>query len=58
MVAAVTAEMNAGMWLPAEHFAVGGTRLRPVVRVNLPQPLRRNKTTGLITLEGSETDGR
>jgi hypothetical protein len=57
MVAAVTADMNAGMWLPAEHFAVGSTRLWPVVQVNLPQPFRKNKTTGLITLEGSETDG-
>jgi hypothetical protein len=58
MVAAVTPEINAGMSLPAEHFAVGGTRLRPVVRVNLPRPLQQNKTTGLVTLEGSETDGR
>ena len=57
MVAAVTADMNAGMWLPAEHFAVGSTRLRSVAQLNLPQPLRKNKTTGLITLEGSETDG-
>jgi hypothetical protein len=57
MVAAVTAEISAGMWLPAEHFTVGSTRLRPVVQLNLPQPLRKNKTTGLVTLEGSETDG-
>ena len=58
MVAAVTAEMNAGIWLPAEHFAVGSTRLRPLVQLNLPQPLRKNKTTGLVTLEGTEADGR
>jgi hypothetical protein len=56
MVAAVAAE-SAGMWLPAEHFTVGCTRLRSVAQLNLPQPLRKNKTTGLITLEGSETDG-
>ena len=57
MVAAVTAEKRVGMWLPAEHFTVGCTRLRSVAQLNLPQPLRKNKTTGLITLEGSETDG-
>jgi hypothetical protein len=53
MVAVAMAEMNAGMWLPAGYFAVGGTRLPPVVQVNSPQPLRNNKTAGLITLEGS-----
>jgi hypothetical protein len=58
MVAAVTAEIRVGMWLPAEHFTVGGTRLRPVVQPNLPQPLRKNKTTGLVTLEGPGADGR
>jgi hypothetical protein len=58
MVAAVTRERNTGIWLPAGHFAVGSTRLRPVVQLNLPQPLRKNKTTGLVTLEGSEADGR
>ena len=58
MVAAVTAEINVGMWLPAEHFTVGSTRLRPVMQLNLPQPLRKNKTIGLVTLQGSETDGR
>ena len=58
MVAAVTPEIDAGMWLPAGHFAVGSTRLRPVVQVNLPQPLCKNKTAGLVTLEGREADGR
>jgi hypothetical protein len=58
MVAAVAPKINAGMWLPAKHFAVGSTRLRPVVQVNLPQPLCKNKTAGLVTLQGSETDGR
>jgi hypothetical protein len=58
MVAAVAPEIDAGMWLPAEHFAVGSTRLRPVVQLNLQQPLQQNKTTGLVTLEGSEADGR
>jgi hypothetical protein len=58
MVAAVAPETYPGMWLPAGHFAFAGTRLRPVVQVNLPQPLRKNKTAGLVTLEGAEADGR
>jgi hypothetical protein len=58
MVAEVMPEINAGIGLPAGHFAVGSTRLRPVVRVNLPQPLRKNKTAGLVTLEGRAADGR
>ena len=57
MVAAVMPEINAGIWLPAGHFAVGSIRLRPMVQVNLPHPSRKNKTAGLITLEGPETDG-
>ena len=52
MVVAVTPEINAGMWLPAEHFAVGGIHSAPSVQPNLPQSLRENKTAGLVTLEG------
>ena len=58
MVAAVTPEMIAGMWLPAGHFAAGHMHSEPLVQLNLPQPVRKNKTAGLITWEGSETDGR
>jgi hypothetical protein len=58
MVAAVTAEMNAGIWLPAEHFAVRTIYSAPSIRPNLQQSLRQNKTAGLGTLEGSGTDGR
>jgi hypothetical protein len=58
MVAAVTSEKRVGMWLPAEHFTAGGTRLRPVVQPNLPQPLRKNKTNGLVTPKGSGADAR
>lgn len=43
MVAALTPEKNVGMWLPAGHFAVGSTCLRPVVQVNLPQPWRKKQ---------------
>jgi len=58
MVVAVTPEMDAGMWLPAEHFAFGEIHSEPLVQVNLPQSLRENKTAGLVTLEGTEADGR
>ena len=58
MVAAVTPEIVAGMWLPAEHFAVHTAHAEPLVRPNLQQPLQQNKTTGLVTLEGPEADGR
>jgi hypothetical protein len=58
MVAAVTAEMNAGMWLPAEHFAVRTIYSAPSIHPNLQQSLRQNKTAGLVTLEGLEADGR
>jgi hypothetical protein len=58
MVAAVTPEINAGMSLPAEHFAFAGMHSEPLVRPNLPPPLQQNKTTGLVTLEGPEADGR
>jgi hypothetical protein len=58
MVVAVTPEISAGMWLPAEYFAFADMHSVPLVQLNLPQSLRQNKTAGLITLEGSETDGR
>jgi hypothetical protein len=58
MVAAVTADINVGIWLLAEHFTVGSTRSRSTVQLNLPQPLRKNKTNGLVTLEGSGADVR
>ena len=58
MVAAVTPAIIAEMWLPAEHFAFGGTHTEPWVHANLQQSLRQNKTAGLVTLEGTEADGR
>jgi hypothetical protein len=45
------------MWLPADRFAVGSRHSEYLVQPNLPQPLRENKTTGLVTLEGPEADG-
>lgn len=58
MVAAVTPEINAGMWLPADHFDFGGMHSELSVHPNLQQSLRENKTAGLVTLEGFEADGR
>jgi hypothetical protein len=48
MVCAVSRE--AGIPLPTEHFAVG-------TESNLPQPVRNNKTVGLVTWEGADADG-
>jgi len=56
-VAAVTSRVDAGKWLPAEHFAASRVSLQPSILPNLPQPLRKNKTAGLVTREGSEADG-
>jgi hypothetical protein len=58
MVAAVTSEQYAGMWLPAEHFAFSGHRSKPPVQPNLPEAARKNKTIGLVALKGTEPDGR
>jgi aromatic ring hydroxylase len=57
-VVAVTPEVNAGMWLPAEHFAVRTKFSAPLIYPNLQQSLQQNKTAGLVTLEGLEADGR
>jgi hypothetical protein len=57
MVAAVTPQMDAGMCLPAEHFAIGAPHSHPLVEQNLQQPVRKNKTIGLVMLKGSEADG-
>jgi hypothetical protein len=58
MVVAVTPEISAGMWLPAEYFAFADMHSEPLVQLNLPQSLRQNKTAGLVTLEGLEADGK
>ncbi|WP_156748926.1 MULTISPECIES: hypothetical protein [unclassified Mycobacterium] len=56
-VAAVTSKVDAGNWLPAEHFALVSGRLRPSILLNLPQPLRQNKTAGLVAWKGPDADG-
>jgi hypothetical protein len=50
MVSAVLPQIDAGIWLLSEHFAIG-------VGPNLPQPGRKNKTASLVTLRGSEAHG-
>jgi hypothetical protein len=48
MISSVSPE--AGMRLPTEHFGVGA-------EPNLPQPMRNNKTVGLVAWEGVGADG-
>jgi hypothetical protein len=43
--------------LSAGHFVVGNTRSKSSVEPNLPQPLRNNKTVGLVAWEGADGDG-
>jgi hypothetical protein len=57
MVAAVTAELNPGTWLPAGHFAVRTNFSAPLIKAKMQQSLQQNKTAGLVTLQGSEADG-
>ena len=56
-LAAVTSKVEAGMWLPAEHFVLSSANLQPSILLNLPQPARNNKTVGLVVWEGAGTDG-
>jgi hypothetical protein len=51
MVAVVTPGMNAEMWLPAAHFAVGSGHLR-----RAGHPIFQ--TTSLVVAEGSVAHGR
>ncbi len=57
MEAVGTPKVDAGMWLPATHFAVDGTHSGPPVLPGSQRKLLRNKTVGLETLEGAEADG-
>ena len=61
MVAVVTPELHAGMWLPATHFAVDRMRSCPSVQPNSQRPAQRkrlrNKTAGLEMREGAAADG-
>ncbi|WP_156660710.1 hypothetical protein [Mycobacterium sp. 852002-10029_SCH5224772] len=55
--AAVTSKVDAGNWLPSEHFAVVSAPLHLSILSNLPQPLRQNKTAGLVAWEGADVHG-
>jgi hypothetical protein len=50
MVAVVTPGIDAGMWLPVAHFAVGGKHLRRPAQSIF-------QTIGLVMPEGCESDG-
>jgi hypothetical protein len=56
-VAAVTPEIEAGIWLPAERFACTTPTSSPV-HPNLQQSVGKNKTVGLVGPEGVDPDGR
>lgn len=55
--AVVTSKVDAGNWLPSEHFALVSVPLHLSMLPNLPQPLRHNKTVGLVAWEGAGADG-
>ncbi|CQD20682.1 hypothetical protein BN1232_05005 [Mycobacterium lentiflavum] len=50
LVAPVSPALKVGFPPPGGHFDVG-------VQPNLPQPLRNNKTVGLVAWEGTDADG-
>jgi hypothetical protein len=56
-VGAFTLLVDAQTSLPADHFAFVAAPSRPSIWMNLPQPLRQNKTAGLVTGEGADADG-
>ncbi|UXA06058.1 hypothetical protein KXD96_24815 [Mycobacterium sp. SMC-2] len=41
----------------ARHFVGGSIHSGPLVEPNLPQPVRNNKTVGLVAWEGAAADG-
>ncbi len=41
----------------AGHFVVGSIHSGTLVEPNLPQPVRNNKTVGLVAWEGADADG-
>ncbi|WP_156656206.1 hypothetical protein [Mycobacterium sp. 852002-51971_SCH5477799-a] len=54
---AAASAIDAGTRLPAEHFALVSVRLQPSIPLNLPQPLRDNKTVGLVAWKGAAAGG-
>jgi len=56
-LAAVPSTIDVGTRLPAEHFALVSAHSQPSILLNLPQPLRQNKTAGLVTWGRSAADG-
>lgn len=54
---AAASAIDAGTLLPAEHFDLVSVRSQPSILLNLPQPLRDNKTIGLVAWEGAAANG-
>ena len=49
--------IDAEFRLSAGDFVVRGIASGSLVELNLPQPVRNNKTVGLVTWEGADADG-
>lgn len=54
---AATPTIDAQFQLPAGHFVVGGVHRESLVEPNLAQPVRNNKTVGLVAGGGADIDG-
>lgn len=54
---AATLATEAEFRLTARHFVVGSIHPGSSVEPNLPQPVRNNKTVGLVAWEGAGADG-
>jgi hypothetical protein len=54
---AATPTVDAESRPSAGHFVVGGIHPDSLVELNLPQPVRNNKTVGLVTWGGADPNG-
>ena len=57
MLAAAARSIDAESRPSAEDFAVRAVRSEWLLEPNLPHPVRRNKTVGLVAWEGGGADG-
>jgi len=54
---AATPAIEAEFRLTDGHFVAGSIHSGSLVEPNLPQPVRNNKTVGLVAWEGADADG-
>ena len=57
MDSAAMRAIDAEFRLSAGDFVLRGIASGSLVELNLPQPVRNNKTVGLVTWEGADADG-